>query len=456
MMLTDPPPFNTSTHTDGHSAYLPTTINRHVSGFRPAHTITAGPRRGIPKSQTVGVFSGVSNSFSQGSLTSQGTNSARKMSGASLGLGIATPAQGTAREPILRLAPKPYKADLPEGQNSLLMTSQSASSPRLTALPDDPRLVTTAKPAQYWTGRFASLQDKFRNELLEPENLSLLIEAHADGSLDDPCGSAVTRLTQETNLDGLSLLGTADNSRGPVLLHIRHIQKPATNEAIPKKAGYTASLFEPKARLPPLPTVRATATTTTTTNPARPRPHLNIHLLNGYRRGYHDAITITQNSSSQDKQERKELKDLAIARADDMVVVRRALTHLGNFCLTREARESFTAWRVLHARKEGDSSLLPTGARMDDQIVFDERGPAQERRLMWATKREDESEALERERGGLGERGPVGARRPALVRRLKRGLSGKGRVAPSLGSSTLPLASSSSFLSSVGEGGEAM
>ncbi|KXX77784.1 hypothetical protein MMYC01_204789 [Madurella mycetomatis] len=420
----------------------------------PAHIVIAGSWCEILKSQTVGAFSSISNSFSRGSLTSQGTNSAGNMNGGSSNLGIATPAQETTREQFLGLAPEPCKADPTEGQNNFLTKSQSSSSPRLTALPDDPGLVTTAMTAQYWTGRFASLQDKFRNELLELENLSLLIEAHTDGSLHEPCASAVTRLIQETNLDSLSL-NTDNNYMGPVLLPTRHIPKPATNEAIPKKAGYTASLFEPKARLPPLPTARTTTTTTTTTNLPRPRPRLglNIHLVNHYRQGHHDAMAAAHNSSSQVEQKRKELKDLAIARADDTVVVRRALTHLGNLCLTREARESFTAWRVLHARKEGNSSLLPRGARMDDQVVFEERDQAQERRLIRVREREDGSDAFDRERGGLGKRGPVGARRPALVRRLKRGPVRKGEAGPSLMFSTLPMASSSSsFPPTVGKG----
>ncbi|GAB1316102.1 hypothetical protein MFIFM68171_06312 [Madurella fahalii] len=458
-------PSNISTDTNGQAVYLPfTSLTGHEYGYKPASIVTAGPQCGIPKSRTVSVFSSISQSFSRGSLTSQRTNRARNVSGESSGSGIATPAQGTTRGPFLRLTRKPRERDPSEGQNSLLSATKSSSFPRLTTVLDDPRLVTTAMPAQYWTGRFASLQDRFRNELLEPETLTLLIEAHADGSLHDPRASAVKRLIRRTSLDShdsLSLLSTIRDHTNRVTSYTSRIPQSASSGAILQTAAYMAPYYEPKAGLPPPATARTT--TTTTANPPGMRPGIAIHIPNRYRYRRYDTMATTStttaahNPNSKDKQERREQRDLTVARADDAVVVRRALTHLASLCVTDEARESFAAWQVLHARKERDSSLLPKGARMDDLVVFEGHGQARERLLVRIREREDGDDAWDggngdRGRRGRGERdGGIRGHGTALVRRLRRSLAGTGGLGPSLRSSTLSLASpSSSFSSSVG------
>ncbi len=45
--------------------------------------------------------------------------------------------------------------------------------------PDNPLLVTTAQPSAYWSGRFVALHDRYHGELLCPQNLHTVIEAHA-------------------------------------------------------------------------------------------------------------------------------------------------------------------------------------------------------------------------------------------------------------------------------------
>ncbi|ETS78392.1 hypothetical protein PFICI_10454 [Pestalotiopsis fici W106-1] len=48
---------------------------------------------------------------------------------------------------------------------------------------EDPQAIHTAQSSAYWTGRFMALQDRFRNENLLPENMTTLINAHAERSM---------------------------------------------------------------------------------------------------------------------------------------------------------------------------------------------------------------------------------------------------------------------------------
>ncbi|KAI4603927.1 hypothetical protein KJ359_000049 [Pestalotiopsis sp. 9143b] len=47
---------------------------------------------------------------------------------------------------------------------------------------EDPQKIHTAQPSEYWSGRFMALQDRFRSEMLRPENMAALISAHAESS----------------------------------------------------------------------------------------------------------------------------------------------------------------------------------------------------------------------------------------------------------------------------------
>lgn len=55
------------------------------------------------------------------------------------------------------------------------------------ALPDidasNPHQVHTAQSSAYWSGRYVSLQDRFKNEMLLPESMTTMITAHAERSI---------------------------------------------------------------------------------------------------------------------------------------------------------------------------------------------------------------------------------------------------------------------------------
>ncbi|KAI1880884.1 hypothetical protein JX265_001124 [Neoarthrinium moseri] len=66
----------------------------------------------------------------------------------------------------------------------------SSSSVRLPGVnASNPLQISTAQPSAYWTGRFMALQDRFRNEMLLPENMTTLITAHAERSIVPDCAS---------------------------------------------------------------------------------------------------------------------------------------------------------------------------------------------------------------------------------------------------------------------------
>lgn len=113
------------------------------------------PRLGtIPKSSTLSVISNLTASISRNSLVKASRSSSISSTG-----------------------------DLEVG------TSTVSSS--LVAFPctesGNIRQVHTAQSSAYWTGRFMALQDKFRNEMFLPMNMTTLITAHAQRSIAPDC-----------------------------------------------------------------------------------------------------------------------------------------------------------------------------------------------------------------------------------------------------------------------------
>ncbi|KAI1416382.1 hypothetical protein F5Y13DRAFT_177531 [Hypoxylon sp. FL1857] len=59
-------------------------------------------------------------------------------------------------------------------------TTPTPASPARGYHYTDPRLVHTAQPWAYWSGRYMSLRDKFLNEILQPENLNTVLTADSE------------------------------------------------------------------------------------------------------------------------------------------------------------------------------------------------------------------------------------------------------------------------------------
>ncbi|KAI0129610.1 hypothetical protein BJ170DRAFT_593163 [Xylariales sp. AK1849] len=103
----------------------------------------------LPKSTTLNVFSNLSASFSRTSLARLGRTSSISST-----------------------------ADSEAGKSS---ARSSMAFPLVDT--SNPQQIDGAPNSAYWTGRFMSLQDRFRNEMLHPDNLTTLVNAQAERSV---------------------------------------------------------------------------------------------------------------------------------------------------------------------------------------------------------------------------------------------------------------------------------
>ncbi|KAK5626584.1 hypothetical protein RRF57_002299 [Xylaria bambusicola] len=247
---------------------------------------TTKPRLSISKSRTFNALSNLTATISRTSLgqltgsESRGTSISSKKSGVK--------------------DPPPYTS------------SQSTSSTSSQALPspgcDNPgsRQIHAAQSSAYWAGRFMALQDRFQSETLKPENLTALVNAHAEGSM---CG-----LTQPNNFSSSATTGCITPAAHP-------------------RPTRTAS------RVPP-PKFRRSATTNikhTTTIPIPPRSS-------------HDMA--------------------AAQLIDEDARCHQIFAHLESLCATSQARDSLRQWQKCYAVRMGKeylfSSGLPKGKRTRD------------------------------------------------------------------------------------------
>ncbi|KAI0011541.1 hypothetical protein F4779DRAFT_615562 [Xylariaceae sp. FL0662B] len=127
-------------------------------------------RGGIPRSRTFNVLSNITSSLSRTSLGSFTRNESRQASTSS----IATNNTATS-----------LNAGNAVSGSSQSLLKQHAGSSR-TPLLVDQRQIHTAQSSEYWTGRFLALQDRFHSEMLLPENLTNLVNVHAERSWVPP------------------------------------------------------------------------------------------------------------------------------------------------------------------------------------------------------------------------------------------------------------------------------
>ncbi|KAF6823784.1 hypothetical protein CMUS01_10554 [Colletotrichum musicola] len=126
-------------------------------------------KKRLPKSRTLAVLSNITASLSRTSLTGFSGNE-RKSSKTSV------PSRNISSS-----------STVTTGTFSTI--ASRAPSPIVTAA--NPLIITTAQPSQYWSGRFVSLHDRFHDEELRPQSLSVLVSAHASRSTILPHQQAV-------------------------------------------------------------------------------------------------------------------------------------------------------------------------------------------------------------------------------------------------------------------------
>ncbi|CAP66408.1 uncharacterized protein PODANS_4_4060 [Podospora anserina S mat+] len=169
--------------------------SRMTENQRPAdNTSLPPPRQGLlTKSRTFSVLSSITNSLSRASLIHHGSTSRNDSSSSS---------QPRVTPPVIAIPRKQPPVATRCSMEPLLNDSQCQKPPCQEAsppLPDNPRFVTTAMPSQYWSGRFAALDDKFHNEVLLGRNLNMVVEAQTNRSGNAGTGSSNSAARAQNN-----------------------------------------------------------------------------------------------------------------------------------------------------------------------------------------------------------------------------------------------------------------
>ncbi|KAI1387633.1 uncharacterized protein F4822DRAFT_288924 [Hypoxylon trugodes] len=182
--------------------------------------------------------------------------------------------------------------------------SGSASGSNNLPYQRNPRLVYEAKSFEYWSGRFISLQDQYKNEMLTHENLNVIVDAQMGR----------TPAPTSTPASGSSAPASTNTSRaGPS----------------PLPAGRTM------APLPPLPAEASTSAS----------------------RHQHGRATASPSIGAQRRVQAAEL-------TNEEARTRRVFIKLEACCVGPEALNSLQAWQQAYARKVDQAGFLPPGGTL--------------------------------------------------------------------------------------------
>ena len=297
-----------------HEASLPSTAVSYATAY-PTYTINGNtedsrndenykevpkspdPETRIPKSRTMTVLSSLTQSFSRSSI--KNLSGSRHPSSGSSASTTTEPMSKMSRLPRSSTAQKP--GELQEGAYRKL--SEQYRSDQL-----DPRLVYTAQPSSYWTGRFVSLRDQLYGEQLARSNLDVIVEAYSHGNSTIPWQpSTGTRSTstyqppQTRAIDASKYCKMSD----------RHIPLSSTSGTVmdTTKPGISFQSGE------------------TGQKPSRS----------------HMAAVVEE----------------ASMLTDDNIRCKRALSRMEALCVTAEARTSMHAWQCQYARQTKRAEFLP-------------------------------------------------------------------------------------------------
>ncbi|KAI0483761.1 hypothetical protein F4859DRAFT_411067 [Xylaria cf. heliscus] len=244
-------------------------------------------RPGIPKSRTLSVFSNLTTSFSRTSLGQLTGNDSRRTS---------TSSKGTVRKDNT-----PYM----NPQLASSTSSQALLNPAAETANDG--LIYTAQSSAYWAGRFMALQDRIQSETLIPENMRILVNAHAETSL-----LSMTRP---------SLASSATTSC---------ITSAVTMPTSPRKSQHKL-----------------------------PRPRQKSRVDTTAPKASQSATIVTPARSS--------FETTAALLVDEDTRARRVFMQLNALCMTSEARRSLQNWQQSYARLTGKEHLLPKGGTMREK-----------------------------------------------------------------------------------------
>ncbi|KAI1823796.1 hypothetical protein F4861DRAFT_302865 [Xylaria intraflava] len=238
----------------------------------------------IPKSRTLTALSNLRASLSRTSLGFSGSDSRRT---------------STSSKSTVRKDPAPYmNPQLASSASSQALANSATNTTNI-------RQIHTAQSSAYWAGRFMALQDRFQSETLLPENLTTLVNAHANHSLlpivqPSLATSATTSCIVPPNKSKLKSITPLKAPQQP-----KSLSKPRS-EVAPKSLCSTATI-----------------------------------------------ASVRQSKET-----------AAAMLVDEDNRCRRIFSHLDALCTTSEARVSLREWQQGYARRVGKESLLPKGGTM--------------------------------------------------------------------------------------------
>ncbi|KAK1832012.1 hypothetical protein QBC39DRAFT_257606 [Podospora conica] len=227
-------------------------------------------------------------------------------------------------------------------------------------------------PSQYWSGRFMSLHDKARSQMLEKHNLGIIIEAQArrapnrkpqDQTAPVPINPYNNPSTSIYAPPRAHSLRTSNNGAQP--LRMPHSATTTAIHDVIREASYHIPPA-PHAKQPPYTQPPLRLPSQPIAPPSRPGHQRRESgqcnsLSNAAQRGdYHHNNPTTTTTH-----------ELLVAEAavltDDDRRCRLALAELDGLCATDAALRSFRAWQLEYARKTRRRELLPVGATMEEE-----------------------------------------------------------------------------------------
>ncbi|KAB5582939.1 hypothetical protein GE09DRAFT_1278260 [Coniochaeta sp. 2T2.1] len=441
-----------STAVSYENAYYVKPMDRHDKENSPPVSNLPPKSHASKSSRALHVLSSITHSFSRSSLSLASFKSNRNVSGAS----AASSVHSTAAPSLLQTAPKhstssssmrlpliprfdtaEYTTDgtndrtndeTTDGFNGSTIDATTDSptdglddehltNSRCQTAALDPKLIYTAQPSAYWSGRFVALRDRYHSELLEPATLQCVLEEHARRSQPEPhlqsdiqsVGITTTDLYNKNNKNSARQpQGTPSSSSSflaPPPRNLTHHHHPfSTRQPGPSSTlGMGIGTGTPSFSRPPLSSglSRLSLNSTNSTprpgpgqsqsqayNPSTAPPRPSLSSSHNHQHHHHQAGNMpppppptlhTTGASSlasapvlsglETTTPAARRRELILLTSDD---ARRArvFAALQSLCATPEARESLRQWQTAYARRTGRECLLPVGGRMVD----DKRG----------------------------------------------------------------------------------
>ncbi|KAI1757984.1 hypothetical protein F4782DRAFT_536673 [Xylaria castorea] len=249
-------------------------------------------RPGIPKSRTFSVISNLTASLSRTSLGQLTGSDSRRTS---------TSSKGTARKD---------KTPYINPKSASSTSSQTLRSPWVETASH--RQVYTAQSSAYWAGRFMALQDRFQSETLMPENMKILVHAHAERSLIP---------VAQPSLASSATMSCITPAAKPM--------HSTTISTSPRKSQQQQQLPKPK---------------------QKSRTDAASSMISHPKTGFVPA--------------RPPSCEMPTLLIDEDIRTRRIFMHLDALCATNEARFSLHNWQQCYARRMGKEHLMPDGSTL--------------------------------------------------------------------------------------------